>query len=157
MQESGYEPRITLHVRSLCPAGADTQQKGIVERLRALDETGDIDEFSIEVWGSRVPCDAQTAVGSSMLERIEAFETWSDRTGVSIAPFFETRTSGSLLTEEPRETIVPPAVSLAEFHDETLHYVTPCVEDGRVWTVADRLDTIENGTSDITQHGTSSD
>lgn len=157
MREPEYQPEVTMYVRSLNPTGADHQQRELIERLRTMDGRGDIAGFSVVIWGERIPCDAQTSVGTSILDRIETFEAWSDRAGTSLAPFFETRRSGSLLTEDTHECIVPPTLCIAEFDDETLQHVAPCIDDGMVRTVADRLDVIERGVRNGSQSRATSD
>lgn len=149
MLEPEYKPRITLHVRSLCPPGADHLQREIVERVRTIDERGQIDGWSLEVWGDRIPSDPQTAASSATLERIETFEAWSDRAGTSLSPFFEVREAGTLLADNPRKTVVPPVICLAEYHEDTLQYVAPCVDNDTVCTVVDRLNTIERNIPDV--------
>lgn len=148
MAESRYQPSITLSVRSLCPNGAAQRQDRIIERLQTMDEVGHIAGFSVEIWGDRVPRDGGTATDRAVRERIETFETWSDRVGVSLSPFFATGESRSMLTEETRTIINLPIVCLAEYHHDALQYVAPCVDDGTVCTMSDRLDALERGYPD---------
>lgn len=142
------QPHVELYVRSLCPSGAEHQPEQVTERLNELVEAGHIADFSIHVWGKQVPCAGDTAVGEEIRDRIETFEAWSDRAGVSLAPSFEIREARSLLTGETQERIVLPTLCLAEFRGDDLQYVTPCVEDGTVCTVRDRLGVLEEDPSD---------
>lgn len=137
------QPHVELYVRSLCPSGAEHQPEQITERLNELVEAGRIADFSIHVWGKQVPCDGETAVGEAIRDRIESFKAWSDRAGTTITPSFESRETHSLLTDETHDTIVLPTLCLAEYQGDDLQYVAPCVEDGSVCTVHDRLGALE--------------
>jgi hypothetical protein len=143
MDEREYQPRVDLYVRSLCPVAARRCQEEVIERLRTMDEAGHISGVSVDVWGKRVPCDERATVGGSTLERIESFRAWSDRAGTSVSSFFETVEVGSMLVDEPRRSVLLPVVCLAEHYAGRLTFVTPCVEDGKTWTVSDRLDALE--------------
>lgn len=149
MSASQYQPRITLLVRSLCPKGAAEQQDRIIERLQAMAAADRIDGFSVTIWGDRVPCDGQTAASRDILERIESFESWSERAGTSLSPFFRVGESGSMLTEETRTTVEVPVLCLAEYHHDELRHVAPCVDDGSVCTISDRLDVLEEGAPNV--------
>lgn len=139
------QPRVDLYVRSLCPSEGQYQQEQVIERLNELAEAGHIAGVSVHVWGKQIPRDGDTAVGGAIRDQIEAFEAWSDRTGTSLAQFFETRESRSLLTGETAQTIVLPTLCLAEVHGDEFQYVAPCVDDGTVCTVRDRLSVLEEG------------
>lgn len=143
MTDLEERPTIDLYVRSLHPNGAQRSQEEIIERLRALDERGRIAELSIHVWGKQVPCEGNTAVGRSIHKRIKEFEGWSDRVGTSLSSFFETRDVSTLDTDESQAAIVLPTLCLAESHGDTLQYVSPCVDNGTVCTIRDRLDALE--------------
>lgn len=149
MSETEYRPEVTMYLRSLASTGADHRQRELIERLQTMERTGDIAEFEVEIWGEKIPCDPQTLVGRSTLEKIERLEAWSDRVGASLAPFFETRASGSLLTEDSTRCIVPPTCCIVERDGETIHHVAPCIDDGTVQTVADRLNIVEGDGRDI--------
>lgn len=138
-----YKPRVDLCVRSLCPRGGPGWQAEIVERLNAMEEADRLADVSVHVWGERIPCDEPTGVGASMLARVESFEAWSDRAGASLSSFFERTEVGSMLVDGTRTAIVPPVGCLAEYDGDRVAFVTPCVDDGTVWTISDRLDALE--------------
>lgn len=143
MTDPEEQPTIDLYVRSLSPNGAHQSQEEIIERLRALDEGGHIADLSIHIWGKQVPCEEDTAVGRSIHERIAEFEAWSDRASTSLSSFFETRDMSMLDTDKSRAAIVLPTLCLAESHGNNLQYVSPCVDNGTVCTIRDRLDALE--------------
>lgn len=140
-----------MYLRSLPSTGVDQPQREHIERLQTMEQAGAIAGFEVEVWGEKIPRDPQTSVGRAMLDRIRTFEAWSDRTGTSLAPFFETHTAGSLLTDDTTSYIVPPVCCLVERDGDTIHQIAPCSNDGTVQTVADRLDVIKGGAYDINQ------
>jgi hypothetical protein len=143
MKERRCQPRIDLYVESLCPTGNHQRQKAVIERLNAMEDRGRIAGFSVDVWGNRIPCDERTSVGESILERIEAIKAWSDSAGTSLSPFFGTSEADSMLTEETRTTVDLPVLCLVEYHDDDIAFVAPCSEDGKVCTIADRLDALD--------------
>lgn len=152
-----YRPRVVLYVRSLCPDRTGYRLDEITDQLEAMDRAGEIERFSIEIWGDKIPSDTQTAVGTSLRGCIEMFERWCDSADTSISPFFESRPSGSVATDDTREMIVPPVVCLAEFHNETLQHVAPCVDDGTVCSVANRIETLEEVNRDVVGTGCDDD
>lgn len=151
MNETEYRPQVTMYLRSLPPTDSDQQQRTLLERLRTMERAGDIAGVEVEIWGERIPSDPETTAGQSILNKIEALEAWSGRAGTSLAPFFQRRMSGSLLTEDTAESIAPPICCIVEHEGDTIHHVAPCIDDGTVKTVADRLDIIESGRGDIRQ------
>lgn len=157
MKEAGYQPTVVLYVKSLAPPGTGQQQEELLKRIQGLTESGQIDGFTVEVWGERIPCDTETAAGKAMLEQIRAFEAWSSQAGTSLSGFFQTHGSESLLGETERPAIVPPTICLAEYDDETLQYVAPCTDGGTVCTVIDRLNTLETNSNVNTAHRGSDD
>ncbi len=151
MSETEYQPEVTMYLRSLPSTGVSQQQREFIDRLQAMERAGDIAGFEVKIWGEKIPRNPQTSIGRSMLDQIETFENWSDRANTSLAPFFETRAFGSLLTNDITECIVPPVCCLVEHDGDTIHHVTPCINAGAVQTVADRLDAIEGGAGKINQ------
>jgi len=141
---------VELYVRSLAPRGVRSTQEGIVDRLRDLRESETVSEFSVCVCGSRVPAsraEVETDVGATLLERIGAFERWAERTGCSLGPLFERSTVHSSITDETHETIDLPAMVLAEYEGNRLRFVSPCVVDGTLLTVPERLDALADTVS----------
>jgi DNA-binding Lrp family transcriptional regulator len=145
-QTTQEQVTVDLHVRSLTPRGGHGQQEAVIERLERLADTGQIDEFTVDVWGRQVSLStaaARTDRGQSVLNRVEAFREWADETGRSINSFFETRRVSSEVTEESYVALVLPLFTLAEYRDGDLAYVAPCSSGENVVTVTDRLDALE--------------
>lgn len=138
--------RLELHVRALSPNGARSRQERVVARLEQLDTDGTIDAFTINVWGARFcpeSAASRTDSGQFIAERIETFEEWARRVGVSLGPLFETRKVRSLITEDTRSVVVLPTMLLAEFGDGGLRHVAPHVKDEGFHTIDERLETID--------------
>jgi hypothetical protein len=141
---------VDLYVRSLTPRAGNGRQDAVIERLERLADTGQIDEFSLDVWGRQVSLStaaARTDAGRNVLDRVEEFRDWAAETDRSISSFFETRRVSSQVTDESYVALVLPMLTLAEYHDGELAAVAPCTDGDGVCTVPDRLDRLENGTT----------
>ncbi|MFB6082949.1 MAG: HTH domain-containing protein [Halorientalis sp.] len=138
---------VDLHVRSLTPRAGHGRQEAVIERLERLADTGQIDEFSVQVWGRQVSpstAAARTDAGQNVLNRVEQFRDWAADTDRSISSFFETRQVSSEMTDESYVALVLPMFTLAEYHDDELAFVAPCSDGDGVHTVTDRLDVLES-------------
>lgn len=134
-------PTVELFVRSLTPQGTD--QESILERLDRMQAAGQIDDYSVTVWGDRIALDstfAETAAGRQLLDRIDEFEQWATTEGVSLDGCFETKQVDSMvLDSSTRERCLPVRV-MAEYENGELRSVTPHVDGDETRTVSDRLD-----------------
>lgn len=146
---------VDLHVRSLAPRAGHAQQNAVIERLDELESAGQIDEFTVNVWGRQVSLStaaAKTDAGQFVLNRVDQFREWARESGRSVDSFFETRRVQSSITDEQYAALVLPALTLAEYHDGELAYVAPCSDGDTVCTVADRIDVLEaSGVTDIVE------
>lgn len=142
---------LELYVRSLAPGGSHEYLDTVVARAVDLEDRGVIDGFTVDVWGSRVALEgplATTDAANAVLERVERFRAWADRSGTSLESFFETREVASAFTEESYPTVTLPSVVLAEYEDDDLRFVAPCRDGGTVHSVDDRLTAIEQRAPD---------
>lgn len=134
-------PRVELYVRSLAPTTARPTQERVVERLQALEESGEVTGFDVVVCGECVCPNAATAStepGERLLSRYDSFEAWAeanDRTLVG----FQRRDTRSVLTDTTVTGIVFPRVTLAEYRDGTLSFVAPSGTETERTAVLDRL------------------
>jgi hypothetical protein len=138
--------RVELAVRSLAPSGGQRHQDAIVERLDNLRRQGVIDDYDVSVWGRRVgltTAGANTTVGREIVNRVERFAEWAASAGFSIDSFFETCEICSELAEEEYTALVLPSITLAEYVDDEVDWVSPCADGERVYSVQDRLDDLE--------------
>lgn len=145
--------RVELHVRSLAPRAGHRQQERVIDRLEELESNGQVDEFSIDVWGKQVGLSsaaARTDAGRFVLDRVESFREWAAENGCSVESFFETRHVTSQVTDEQYTALVLPSLTLAEYRDGDLSYVAPCSDDGDATTVHDRLDVLDASSSTVT-------
>lgn len=139
---------VELYVRSLSASGAQVPQESAIERLSRLEREGCVEEHTVHVWGKRICPDAaaaETDTGEFVLERIETFEEWAEREGMSVGSFFDTHEVDSSITGESYSAITVPTMTLAAFRDDRVEWVAPCTDGETVYTVDDGLDALEAG------------
>jgi len=140
------EPGVTVDVfvRSLCPpVGAHSQQEQILEQLQRYERENVLDDVSFQVWGEAIcpsSCLAQSAVGSEMLEKIEAIRDWTSTHGTD--PVFEVRTVDSSITDESYTKLVPPRVCLLVSSEANPELVFPHAVDGENACISAFLDAL---------------
>lgn len=152
MMADSDPPHVELRVRDLTPGGAHDRQEAVYEQLLQLQEDGLIADGSVEVWGTQVRAEADTnpvaddASTSTARSIYKEFEAWADRNGHHLEPAFSTHTLGSLVTEEPGQTVIRfPVMCLAVYDDDELLAVVPCSTDEGVRTVDDCLAALRSG------------
>lgn len=130
-----------LFVRSLGPGEDAPDLERLRERLETLVERDLIREYSVYIWGKHVsPSAAEwTETGRFVLDTVEQFEAWAERDDVSLDPFFGEETRRSAIRDQAERRIRLPTVALAEYEGDDLRFVAPCVADGTLRSVEDRL------------------
>jgi hypothetical protein len=117
-----------------------------LRRLRASDE---VQEVSVVVWGRSFdptgPA-AATGTGRALADRLETFREWAAVNGVSFGPFFSAHTV-ERLTGGAYTRVELPTVTLAEYRDDELAFVSPCWMGDRYHGVLDRVGDVEAGTA----------
>jgi hypothetical protein len=144
--------RIECYVRAALPASVGERQRERIERLRRLETDGG-PAVTIHTWPKRVALDGPAADALAP-RRYRAFAAWAHEHGVSIGPFFETRTCRSFLAEEPRRELRTPSICLAAYVDDALRWVAPHTDADRTCTVVDALDALEEGDPAAVPNGT---
>lgn len=141
MPPDTYHPRVELYVRSLSPTGVSQQQDHVIGQLQALENDGRIADLSIYVWGDRLAPDTAhlTEHGEFLLDRLTAFERWERESDASLDAFGWRDSSTTVATDRTIDVISLPLLGLAEFVDGELRHVAPCVRDGSVRRVRDRV------------------
>lgn len=135
-----------LFVRSLAPRASHDRQESLVERLEALAAAGEVGDYTVRVWGSRVDLSSaavETGVGRFVRERVETFRSWRADNGLSTRPFFQEESVESTITDEDYTAVTLPTATLAEYVDGELDFVTPCTDGDTVLTVGDRIEQLE--------------
>lgn len=143
----GGKRTVELFVRSLTPRAARSHLEGLVEQLEALEARGDVVEYTVHVWGSRIDrtsAAAGTDAGQFLRERVDSFVEWASENGFSTGSFFEEERVDSSITGEKYTAMTLPTAALAEYVDDELAFVTPCTDGETVYTIEDRLDTLES-------------
>lgn len=140
-------------MRDHAPYGALPVQETVYERLEHLQEEGTIAGVTTAAWGGlieTVPIAATEGFVPPARARVDEFETWAARHGVTLKPAFETREIGLLTADETREAIVPPVVCLAVYQGDELKRVFPHADGEAVHTVHDGLDRLETDADQFT-------
>lgn len=138
---------LELFVRSLAPEGTGDEQVAVVTQLDRLQESGQIAEYSVTVWGNAVTHDsplAQTEAGDRVLGRVAEFEQWAADEGLSLDQFIQRDEVHSTIRDTTQTVIRLPAMMIAEYENGKLQTVTPHEHDDGVVTVQDRLDSLED-------------
>lgn len=134
-----------LYVRSLAPQGLQSTQDVVIRRLDELKSGGQIDDYNIVVWGNRLPPESsvgQTTTGLRFHDTVKQFRQWATATGISLESFFPTETIRSEFTDEEYTCIRFPILTLAEYEDGTLQFVSPCSDEDTCYTIQDRLNAL---------------
>lgn len=137
-------PRLRLYVRSLSPHGCRGHHSSILDRLERFADEKIIEGYSVDIWGEQlIESDARrTEVGREMCERLDQFRDWAnDRESTELC--FGRESVYSDLADETCVRTVFPMMILAEYVEERLQFVSPCIEAGGVVRVTDRLDVLE--------------
>jgi hypothetical protein len=138
----GSGARLELFVRSSTPAAARERQSSVVERLRALETTDDIEEFAVRTWEKRIPVGESQRGDRETHRAYAAFTEWARERGVGLNPFFDTRECHSSITGESHTALVLPVMCLAVSEGDRLCAVFPHAREDRTYTVGDALDAL---------------
>lgn len=141
--------RLELYVRSLSPNGAGPSQDAVVASLDRLERAGAIDDYSVRVWGDALPLDsatARTGAGRWISRSVQRFREWVTARDATVPGAFERRETHTL-ADEGCEVLTLPVLLLAEYRGEELVSVTPRIEDGALYTVADHVGSLGDGPS----------
>lgn len=140
--------RVELYIRAPTIETGNRQQD-VYDRLRSLNEAGDIAELSVEVWGMqvRIEDDANPAMDDTHTRRVrdqyETFREWARGHGCELEPAFSICTTGSLITDHREQVVRLPMICLAVYDDTELIAVAPCSTDDGSYTVEDCLTRLE--------------
>lgn len=137
---------IELYVRSLS-SGTGVQVEAMIDRLESFATDGEIEDYAVTVWGSRVSTDpavARTDAGGSIRERIVEFKQWATERGTTLEGGFDRETVHSAITGETHEFISLPSVAIACRRDGELEWVAPSTpaEETEPVTPMDRITTL---------------
>lgn len=144
--ETAPAREVALFVRSLSPSGARERQATVRERLQSLARGPVVEDVCVSVWGEQVGLherDGQVASGTGVRGQIEALRSWADEHGRTLEPFIETRQRRSTVTGADDTVLVLPVMSLVEYRDGDVCHVTPSADGDEVYTVVDRVETLE--------------
>lgn len=139
---------VELWLRAFDPMTAGPAHDRALEFADRLETRDSIDSVRVGVWG-RAFQRTDRVRSIPQLERIEttiaSFETWADRTGRQLEPFFRTRHVESKLTGETFEICRLPSIALAEYRGGNVVHVAPSRDGDRTIDVLDRLEALVCG------------
>ncbi|WP_424018914.1 HTH domain-containing protein [Halorientalis pallida] len=139
--------RVELFARSSLPEVASRRRDEVAGRLKQLVEDGHVDDVAIRTWEKKVPLSSD----HDELTEYERFRDWAEETGVSLDPFFDTRSCYSMETGERGEWLVLPALCLAVYRDGDLDAVYPHSTNDGSRSVLDCLHAIEAAPGRVTE------
>lgn len=146
MSSSTSPPRVELYVQALDPS-RNRQIGDLLDRIEELEAAGKIASWDVYIVGETMCPDTafETEVGRHLCARFLQFRDWARRTERQLDPFFYPQTVRSDITGEEHEAITVPTVTLAEFADESLRFVSPCMDTDAYHTPRERLKAISSG------------
>lgn len=122
-----------------------------IERVRAIEADDRVADCHIGTWDKQLVLDDDGLNRNREVRtRIEAFESWADEHDVSLYPFFEERTRGSLAIDGERRVLVLPVMCLAVYEEEALSELFPRTVGEVTHTVAEGLAALEMGVTGLT-------
>lgn len=141
-----------MYVQALDPS-SNHQIRDLLDRLTELEAAGRIASWDVYVVGKTVCPDTafETEAGRHLCARFLQFRDWATRTEKQLDPFFHPRTVKSEITGDEHEVITVPTVTLAEFADGSLQFVTPCVDGDTHCTPLERLNALSTDNADGTE------
>ena len=145
--------RLELFVRSLAPAAVRPAQESVVRRLQRLEEAPRVATVDVHVAGDRIcrgAATVRTRPGRFLLDRVDAFEVWADRTDRSIDETFEHVADARGIDGADCSGIRFPAMVLAEYVGDELRFVAPSASAGETTSVPDRLAHLEREYGTVT-------
>lgn len=132
---------VVLYLRRPVHSETLTRQEAVVGRLEWLRECGYFDRFEVRHWGWRENCARPRT--PALLETIEDFEAWAERTNARLDPCINRKTIHSGFTGLDTECISLPVIALAIYEDHRLVDVYPSRTDTGLRTVDDALSRLE--------------
>jgi hypothetical protein len=136
---------VVLSDRRDAGPAARRRQRTVRDRLTSLLDRGDVADVEAETWPRAVPLADPLGTHARAREAYATFESWAERAGVSLSPFFDRRERYTL--EDPsaatRECLLP-VVALTLHDGEEVVAAYPHTADGDRREVDDALATPES-------------
>lgn len=118
------------------------RRRSVVDRLEALQSSGDIDRFRVQSWPRRVVVDGPN---EDLVALVERFQQWADAAGVSFGPAFDRWHYDRSFTGESGELLSFPTVALAVYEGDELVEVAPHHDGQKLRTVDEVLAALDEG------------
>lgn len=113
-----------------------------IERARALEESGLVDDVVVRSWPDTVRLD-DDGPHREVVEEFRRFDDWADHRGVTVRPPFETRTRASMVEADGVDVLVTPVLCLAVYREGRLVSVFPHSDGETTYSVERALDRLE--------------
>jgi len=125
--------------------GTREQQRTVIDRLEALDESDAVDDVERRAWARTLATDADDDWCEHARSRYRRFWAWASERDRTLEPAFDTRTVGSMVSKETHEVIEFPVLCIAVYVDDELVHVAPSTDASteETTTVADTLAALE--------------
>jgi hypothetical protein len=138
---------VKLYCRVDAAPPARRRQRTVRDRLSALADAGRLADVEVETWPKSVPLSGSGPdLHADAREAYRRFESWAERTGVSLSPFFDRRERYTL--DDPSAATVEcllPVVALAIHECDEVVAAYPHTAGGDHRGVDDALATLESG------------
>ncbi|WP_101294267.1 HTH domain-containing protein [Halegenticoccus soli] len=137
---------VTLFVRARPAFGAEEYKREVMERIAELERGGRLERFDVRTWEKAVrdagPLERCESL-RSVFRRLEEFERWADRNGVSVDGVFRRREVHSAITDERYAVVSLPTLCLVAYEGGELRGVYPHSDGSDTRTVFDFLDALQ--------------
>ncbi len=141
---------VRLYTRSAAPRDIAELHRRTVERLDRLAEDGSVESIEFEVWGDLIPT-GEDRTGSR--RAYDEVVDWAEESGYSLAPGFERRETGTIVSEDTRSVVSVPLLCLVIYDGDGIEAVFPCSDGQRTYTVEDGLVGLERRTDTASAAG----
>lgn len=134
------------HVTVDCYVRADSISDPVEEQLAALEDLADrgiVDGLSVDAWPKEVVLSEYTE-HLDVVRSYRTFQEWAAQWAVHVDPGFDVLERSSSITGERRSVLRVPSLCLAVSVDGRLREVFPHRSEGRTFSVADAIETLEH-------------
>ena len=134
---------VELLVSSLGASDAFERQERYIDRLDALTATGELDSYTVTVWGDGFKThsrSAHTAPGRFAIHRLLLLRQWCARNDAALEPLYDAEATDD--SASPHWTVDVAPVVCCEFTGSRLQFATPYEDETQRISIDDHLDTL---------------
>ncbi|WP_435361235.1 HTH domain-containing protein [Haloarchaeobius sp. DFWS5] len=130
---------LDVYLRAYAPVSG--AQESVLSQARDLVDAGVAESLDVHDWPSAIRADRSTPVS----RHYEDFQDWASDAGVCIDQAFAHSRAYNQFTDETREVLRPPIVSLTVRRGDELRAVLPCTVGDAHVSVGQYLDALARG------------